>query len=95
VFTRPPSPSALNAPQPQIDPGFRRPVVYLTWGQNDEDLTRDMVYLQPKEGWAMSETSCNMASSSIQSSTMDEYVNMMRHVQVKSNDPHFNVLFVR
>ena len=49
-------------------------MVYLTWGQADEDLTRDMQYLQPKEGWAMPETSCNMASSSSESSSMDEYV---------------------
>jgi len=57
----------------KIDPGFRRPVVYLTWEQDNKDLTRDMQFLQPREGWAMPETSCNMATTSSESSSMDEY----------------------
>ena len=60
-------------PNTSIDPGFRPPVVQLHWDQSDDYLTRDWRELQPVEGWAMPETSCNQASSATSSSTMDDY----------------------
>jgi hypothetical protein len=62
-----------GADDTKIDPGFRLPVVYLTWDQGDAYLSRDMANLQPKEGWALPETSCNMASAASESSTMSDY----------------------
>ncbi|EEH59256.1 uncharacterized protein MICPUCDRAFT_11783, partial [Micromonas pusilla CCMP1545] len=48
-----------------IDPGFRAPVVSLTYCEGDDTqcATRDLRDLQPIEGWDLPEFACTQAES--------------------------------
>lgn len=56
-----------------LDPGYRRPVVALTWSQKTKFNSRDLQKLQPKQGWGIPIDSCQRASSATSMSSMTDY----------------------
>ena len=61
----------IGDPILQIDPGFKGPAALLMWSEGNP--TRDAQYLAPVGGYAYPETSCYMASSSQEISSMADY----------------------
>jgi hypothetical protein len=58
-------------PLTQMDPGFRQPVIDLTWSQ--DRTSRDVRDLQPVGGYAMPEVSCYQNDDVVTSSSEEDY----------------------
>lgn len=75
----------IGDPDSMVDPGYRDPVVKLTWRKNDEGVTNDLKTLQPLEGWVRPEVSCKQSETVEELNTLSDYQNKL------STDASLNV----
>ena len=56
-----------------LDPGFRAPIIKLTWDQDAQHNSRDIARLVPTQGWGWPKVSCKHASTATQMSSVTDY----------------------